>query len=149
MSKKSRKPEVVMASHVRRQPKLQTPESDLVARHQAALRAIERLDVARELRPHIPCLANDVLRADDAADYSATVIAVIAQQAGPIPSFGPRTGTHPMATRNPEPEYRPQATRLRPPLEDFGPVDERVGIAIQCMVIIAAVMAAIALAGAV
>lgn len=147
MSKKSNS--VVMASHVRRQPKINQAESDLIARHQAALRAIERLDVARQLHPHVPRLANDVLRADDALDYSAPVIQVIAEKAGPIPSYGPRTGTHPMATYRPEPEYHPMATRLRPPLEDFGPTDELIGIAIQCLVIAASVMAAIALAGAV
>lgn len=145
----SKKNPVIMASHVKRQPKLNQAESDLVARHQAALRAIERLDVARQLNPHVPRLANDVLRADDATDYTATVIQVIAEKAGPIPSYGPRTGTHPMATWNPPEPRREMATRLRPPLEDFGPADELIGVAIQCLVIAAAVMAAIALAGAV
>lgn len=127
-----------MASHVRRQPKFAaTTDQELVLRHQAALRAMDRLDVARELETMKP-----------AADYTAPVIHVIAEKAGPIPSYGPRTGTHPMATWNPEPPRQAMATRLRPPLDDFGPVDEVVGVAIQCLVIIAAVMAAVALAGA-
>lgn len=113
-----------------------TAEQALVIRHQSALRAIERLDVSRELRdlqPPIPREAPDVMR-------------VIRDVAGPCPLTGPRTGTHPMATYRPEPQ-RPMATRIRPPIEDFGPADEVLIIAVQCLTIAAAVMAAIALAG--
>jgi hypothetical protein len=83
-------------------------ERDLVHRHQAALRIIDRLDVQRIAHPHVPQLANDVLRRDD----------VIDQAGSSIPSFGPRTASHPQATRiEPEPP-RPMATRLRPALID-------------------------------
>lgn len=133
MSKKSNP--VILSVHVRRVTKPATPDQELVIRHQSALRAIDRLDVSRELTP--------------AADYSAPVIQSMAEKAGPIPSYGPRTGTHPMATYHPEPERRVMATRLRPPLEDFGPTDEMIGIAAQCLTIAAAVMIALALAGVV
>lgn len=118
MRKKAKKSSTgIMASHVRREPRMEaTPEQNLVIRHQAALRAMDRLDAARELRPHVPRLANDVLRADDAIDYSAHVIQAIVDQAGPLPSFGPRTGSHPMATYCPPPPRYAMATRLRPPL---------------------------------
>jgi hypothetical protein len=89
-------------------------DAALVRRHQAALREIERWEVARQSRPHVPMLANDVLRRDDLADV-----------ASPIPSFGPRTGTHPMATRvDPEPP-RPMATRIRPSLMTADEAAER------------------------
>ena len=51
------------------------------------------------------------LRAIDLYDDQAAIKAVLTKT-------GPRTGTHPMATRTePEPR-RPQATRMRPPLLD-------------------------------
>jgi hypothetical protein len=83
----------------------------LIRRHQAALKQIERWDVARELRPHTPRLAADVLRRDEAVNWDAPVIRAMINQAGPL--TGPRTGTHPMAERV---EPRPMATRLRPSL---------------------------------
>jgi len=63
-------------------------ERDLIKRHQAALRAIDRYDERNAIH------------------------AVLAKT-------GPRTGTHPMATKI-EPEVpRPMAMRLRPPLLDM------------------------------
>lgn len=95
---------------------------ELIQRHQAALRAIDRLDAA--------------------ADLSAPVMRAMIAQSGPLPSYGPRTGTHPMATRI---EPRPQATRIRPPLmDDFGPVNSIMEDAIHCLIAAAAVIAVIA-----
>jgi hypothetical protein len=103
-------------------------ERDLIRRHQAALREIDRWDIARESRPHIPRLANDILRQDDALDAldaidaaQDRVMSAIVDMAGPCPLTGPRTGTHPMATTidKPIPDPRPpMATYLRPPLSD-------------------------------
>lgn len=122
MSKKARKPETVMASHVRRQPRFdvpKTPEQELIARHQAALRAIDRMDMTRDLR------------LQTGVDYNANIIKTIAEKSGPIPSYGPRTGTHPMATR------------IRPPLinSDLGPADHVLQTAVQCLAFAAAAMA--------
>ncbi len=98
---------------------------ELIARHQAALREIDRLD---------------------AADYSAKVMRAMIAQSGPLPSYGPRTGTHPMATRI-EPEApRPMATRIRPPImDDFGPANSILETAVQCLVLAAAVIVVISL----
>ena len=97
---------------------------ELIARHQAALREIDRLD---------------------AADYSAKVMRAMIAQSGPLPSFGPRTGTHPMATRIEEPR-RPQATRIRPPLmDDFGPADGMLWNAIHALLLSAVAIVVIAL----
>jgi|GEM_PF-3626542 len=97
---------------------------ELIARHQAALREIDRLD---------------------AADYSAKVMRAMIAQSGPLPSYGPRTGTHPMATRI---EPRPQATRItriRPPLldrdmDDFGTANRIIECAIHCLIFAAAII---------
>lgn len=78
-------------------------ERDLILRHQAALREIERWDMARELRPHTPRLAAEAA----AVNWESEKIVDLA---GPL--TGPRTGTHPMAER----VDRPMATRIRPPL---------------------------------
>ena len=95
---------------------------ELIARHQAALREIDRLD---------------------AADYSAKVMRAMIAQSGPLPSYGPRTGTHPMATRI---EPRPQATRIRPPImDDFGPANSILEAAVHCLVLAAAVIVVISL----
>jgi hypothetical protein len=85
-------------------------ERDLIRRHEAAMKQLDRLDVARELRPHRPALANEVLKMDDAAacNWEAPVIQAACRQAGPL--TGPRTGTHPMATR------------IRPHLHDPAPL---------------------------
>ncbi|MCU0807927.1 MAG: hypothetical protein MUC53_08315 [Candidatus Contendobacter sp.] len=90
-------------------------ERDLIRRHQAALKQIERWDVARELRPHTPRLAAEAARS--ACDWDSPVIQTMARQAEPL--TGPRTGTHPMAERV---EPRPMATRLRPSLQDPQPL---------------------------
>lgn len=89
-------------------------ERDLIRRHQAALRAIDRLDAQRRRHPHVPALAAQIER-NDAIDWEAPVIKTIIERAG-----GPRTASHPMATRIdvPIPEPRPMATRLRPSLID-------------------------------
>ena len=97
-------------------------ELDLIQRHQAALREIDRLD---------------------AADYSAKVMRAMIAQSGPLPSYGPRTGTHPMATRI---EPRPQATRIRPPImDDFGPADGMLWNAIHALLLSAVAIVVIAL----
>ena len=62
-------------------------ERDAVARHQAALRAIEGWDRKRELRPHVPRLAAEAARGG--CDWDAPVIQAMSAEAGP------RTGTHP------------------------------------------------------
>jgi len=85
-------------------------ERDLIRRHEAALKQIERWDVARELRPHTPRLANEAAR--PACNWEAPVIQAMCNQAGP------RTGTHPMAERV---EARPMATRLCPSLHEPKP----------------------------
>lgn len=46
-------------------------------RHQAALREIERWDVARKTRPHVPAIANDLLRKDDLQDISPIIQTII------------------------------------------------------------------------
>ena len=100
---------------------------ELIQRHQAALRAIDRLDAA--------------------ADLSAPVMRAMIAQSGPLPSYGPRTGSHPRATRiEPEPR-RPQATRIRPPLmdDDFGPADGLFVSAIHALLLFAAAIVVIAL----
>lgn len=112
-------------------------DRDAVRRHQKALREIERWDVARETRPHIPALAKEALGRDESPD----VMKVIHDWAGP----GPRTGTHPMATRVPEQPRSAMATRMRPPLEDFGPDDELVGVAVRLLVMFAVLMGGAAL----
>lgn len=73
------------------------------------------------------------LRAIDLYDDQAAIKAVLTKT-------GPRTGTHPMATRL---EPRPMATRIRPPLDDFGPVNSIMEDAIHCLVFAAAVIAVI------
>lgn len=90
-------------------------ERDLIRRHQAALKQIERWDVARELRPHTPRLAAEAARS--ACNWEAPVIQAMVRQAEPL--TGPRTGTHPMAERV---EPRPMATRIRPHLHDPKPL---------------------------
>lgn len=82
-------------------------ERDAVRRHQKALREIERWDVARETRPHIPALAKEALGRDESPDVMKAIQAL----AGP----GPRAATHPMATPVPPATRGPQ-----PPL-DFVP----------------------------
>lgn len=80
-------------SVTRRADKLenQTSERAAVRRHQAALREIDALERA--------------------AMMTAPVIKAMADQAGPIPGVGHRTGSHPMATPvDPEPRP-PMATR--------------------------------------
>ena len=97
-------------------------ERDLIKRHQAALHIIDKLDAQRIAHPHVPQLANDVLRNDDVIDYSAPVMQAILDQAGP------RTASHPMATRidTPIPEPRPMATRTRPsPIMESGEAPDR------------------------
>lgn len=89
-------------------------EARAVARHQAALKALDRLDKEQQLCPHRPRLANDVLRRDDMTDAVDRVMQAIEAISGPLPKSGPRTASHPMATRQ-RPEPRPpMATRLRP-----------------------------------
>jgi len=88
-------------------------ERDLIRRHEAALKQIERWDVARELRPHTPRLANEAAR--PACNWEAPVIQAMAKQAGPL--TGPRTATHPMAV----PVIKPMATRLCPSLHEPKP----------------------------
>lgn len=121
-------------------------ERDLIRRHQAAMKQLDRWDVARELRPHTPKLVNEILRRDDAIDWEAPVIQAMAHQAGP------RTGTHPMATRLPQEPPKPMATRLRPPLADFeepapGKIPESLAGAATVILILSAVLMAVALAG--
>lgn len=136
--KKPSSPSSVVRSQVdSRQAALGKAERDLIRRHQAAAREIERWDMARELRPHTPRLAKEAMDQDEAPD----VMKVIHDWAGP----GPRTGTHPMATRVPEPPRSAMATRMRPPLEDFGPDDELVGVAVRLLVMFAVLMGGAAL----
>jgi hypothetical protein len=89
-------------------------ERDLIRRHEAAMKQIERWDVARELRPHTPRLAAEAARS--ACNWEAPVIQAMAKQAGPL--AGPRTGTHPMAV----PISKEMATRIRPHLHDPKPL---------------------------
>jgi len=83
------------------------------------------------------------LRAIDLWDDQAAINAVLNKT-------GPRTGTHPMATRI-EPEApRPMATRIRPPLldrdmDDFGTANRIIECAIHCLVLAAAVIVVISL----
>jgi hypothetical protein len=91
-------------------------ERELIRRHEAAAKQIDRWDVARELRPHTPRLAAEAVRS--ACDWEAPVIQAMAQQAGPDPLTGPRTATHPMAV----PISREMATRVRPHLHDPRPL---------------------------
>ena len=89
-------------------------ERDLIRRHEAALKQIERWDIARELRPHTPRLAAESARS--ACDWEAPVIQAMARQTEPL--TGPRTATHPMAV----PISREMATRIRPHLHDPRPL---------------------------
>lgn len=59
-------------------------EKALIRRHQAALRAIDKLDAMRIAHPHIPTLANDVLRNDDLKDIPP-IIQTIIERAGECP----------------------------------------------------------------
>jgi hypothetical protein len=89
-------------------------ERDLIRRHEAALKQIDRWDVARELRPHTPRLAAEAARS--ACDWDSPVIQAMAKQADPL--VGPRTATHPMAV----PISKEMATRIRPHLHDPKPL---------------------------
>ena len=76
------------------------------------------------------------LRAIDLYDDQAAIKAVLTKT-------GPRTGTHPMATRI---EPRPQATRIRPPImDDFGPADGMLWNAIHALLLSAVAIVVIAL----
>lgn len=76
------------------------------------------------------------LRAIDLYDDQAEIKAVLTKT-------GPRTGTHPMATRI---EPRPQATRIRPPImDDFGPADGMLWNAIHALLLSAVAIVVIAL----
>jgi len=57
-------------------------------RNQAALREIERWDVARKTRPHVPAIASDLLRNDDLKDISP-IIQTIIDRAGECPDTPP------------------------------------------------------------
>jgi hypothetical protein len=89
-------------------------ERELIRRHEAAAKQMDRWDVARELRPHTPRLAAEAARS--ACDWDSPVIQAMARQADPL--TGPRTGTHPMAV----PISREMATRIRPSLADPAPL---------------------------
>ncbi|MCU0808645.1 MAG: hypothetical protein MUC53_12165 [Candidatus Contendobacter sp.] len=106
---------VIVKSTVSTKQSIGRAERDLIRRHQAAMKQIDRWDVARELRPHTPRLAAEAARS--ACDWDSPVIQAMARQAEPL--TGPRTGTHPMAERV---EPRPMATRLRPALKDPRPL---------------------------
>jgi hypothetical protein len=96
-----------------RQQAIGRAERDLIRRHEAAMKQLDRWDVARELRPHTPRLAAEAERS--ACDWKAPVIKAMVDQAGPL--TGPRTGTHPMAV----PISREMATRVRPHIHDPKP----------------------------
>jgi hypothetical protein len=46
------------------------------------------------------------LAALDAADRTNALIDAMKRESGPLPKTGPRTGSHPMATRDPRPDPR-------------------------------------------
>lgn len=114
-------------------------ERDLIRRHQAALKQIERWDVARELRPHTPRLAAEAARS--ACNWEAPVIQAMVRQAEPL--TGPRTGTHPMAERV---EPRPMATRIRPPIQDFEALKPRIPEALATAALFAMIAGAVLIA---
>lgn len=92
-------------------------DQDLVHRHQSALRTIDQIESALRTIDQIEKSKGEVIR-----DF--------------VSSRGPRTGTHPMATRiEPEPP-RPMATRTPPPMSALG-------VATTVAVIGSAIMAAI------
>jgi len=91
-------------------------ERDSHLRHAALMKQLDRLDVARELRPHRPALVNEVLRRDEAVHWDSPVIQAITRQTEPL--TGPRTGTHPMAV----PISKAMATRLCPSLHEPKPL---------------------------
>lgn len=90
-------PTIKTVSVTRRADRLenQTSERAAVRRHQAALRELDALERAA---------------------MTAPVIRAMADQAGPLPGVGPRTGSHPMATPIDTPPRPPMATRIRPPI---------------------------------
>jgi len=88
-------------------------ERELIRRHEAAAKQIDRWDIARELRPHTPRLAAELARS--ACNWEAPVIQAMVRQAEPL--TGPRTATHPMAV----PISQEMATRVRPHLYDPKP----------------------------
>jgi len=95
----------VKATVISRADKARQEEKALIRRHQAALRVIDKLDAQRIAHPHIPELANNVLRMDDVMDLPP-VIETICEQAGPLPEdmrlpeqipgslFGPPASDH-------------------------------------------------------
>jgi len=151
---------VVVESRVNARQAQGRAEREAVRRHQAALREIERWDIAREIRPHIPRLANDILRQDDVRDVAQDrVMNAIVDLAGPCPLTGPRTGTHPMATPiidRPIPDPRPpMATYLRPPsplldFSDLAPrrIPESLAMTATVMMVVGAVLVALWLGSA-
>jgi hypothetical protein len=94
-------PMIKTVSVTRRADRLETQTSERAAvrRHQAALRELDALERA--------------------AMMIAPVIRAMADQAGPLPGVGPRTGSHPMATPVDAPPRPPMATRIRP---HIGPI---------------------------
>lgn len=82
-------------------------EQDAVRRRQAALRAIDKLDAQRIAHPHVPALAAQIER-NDAVNWQSPVIRAITAPPGP------RTASHPMATRVEPAQAKPMATRFRP-----------------------------------
>jgi len=110
----NKNPAITRSTVTTRQPSaVGRAERELIQRHEAAMRRMDRLDATQE-RPHRPKLANEVLRMDDAAavNWDAPVIQAMCNQAGP------RTGTHPMAV----PISREMATRIRPHLYEPRPL---------------------------
>jgi hypothetical protein len=102
-------------------------ERDLIRRHQAALKQIDRWDVAREMRPHTPKLANEVLRRDEAVNWEAPVIQAMARQAERV-------------------ERPPMATRVRPPIQDFESLTPRIPEALATAALFALIAGAVLIA---
>jgi hypothetical protein len=128
---------VIVSATVSTKQSMGRAERDFIARHDKAMKEIERWDIARELRPHTPRLANEVLRMDEAVNWEAPVIQAMCNQAGP------RTGTHPMAERV---EARPMATRIRPPLMDFDEPNPRIPEALAATACFAMIAGAVLIA---
>lgn len=118
--------QATVASRTEHRRSIARAEREVIRRHQIELREIERWEVAREIRPHIPQLTNDVLRRDDVADLPP-VMQTIYDQAGPCPDIA----------RPEPPVFAPPETETR----------EVAAIALSALGLLASVLAAIWLAG--
>lgn len=115
------------------------PLSLVQERHEASerrqmLATVARMEARLELMRAAKC---------GAVNPDAPVISTIVDLAGP------RTGSHPMATRNEPQPSRPQATRIRPALidrdlEDFGETDRLLKTAVRVLAVASVVMALVA-----